>query len=34
VIKRQQSKWLTKRQHHYQLPQPTTPFRRTIVMLR
>jgi len=34
LIKRQQSKWLTKRQHHYQLPQPTTPFRRTIVMLR
>ena len=34
VIKRQQSSWLTKRSHHRCCPQPTRPFRDSIVMLR
>ncbi|MGA9208355.1 MAG: IS4 family transposase [Terriglobales bacterium] len=34
VIKKQQSPWPTKRLHHRQCPQPTRPFRNSIVMLR
>lgn len=34
VIKRQQSQWCKKRPHHRQWPQPTRPFRESIVILR
>jgi hypothetical protein len=34
VIKRQQSKWPKKRPHHRQTPQPTRPFRDSVVILR
>jgi hypothetical protein len=33
VIKKQQSAWPTKRPHHRRYPQPTQPFRDSIVML-
>ncbi|MCY2955011.1 MAG: hypothetical protein NTU53_24045, partial [Planctomycetota bacterium] len=34
VIKRQQSQWYKKRPQHRQCPQPTRPFRDSVVILR
>jgi hypothetical protein len=34
VIKQKMSRWLKKRPPHYHWPQPTKPFRQSVVMLR